>query len=248
MKGIVNFMSSKYKDNKYEIEFSSNWFITYSDMITIVLCFFIIFFIFTAEETSLLYDIKEALSSEVEELSNQVDDLSKENEALQTEKDSLAALLFGLEDIEIDIQQSQEELITYLREKNLLDQVSIMQTDRGLLIRFKDSILFSSGRADISSEGHVILGHIGDKLKKIDNKIIVEGYTDNLPMNTPLYPSNWELSVARAINAAKVLIEEKSIAEERISVSGFGENHPIDSNTTSTGRANNRRIEITILN
>lgn len=241
-------MSSKYKDNKYEIEFSSNWFITYSDMITIVLCFFIIFFTFTTEETSLLYDMKEILSSEVEELSNQVDELSKENQALQTQKDSLAALLFGLEDIEIDMQQSQEELIRYLREKNLLDQVSIMQTENGLVIRFKDSILFSSGSADISPEGHVVLGHIGDKLKKINNKIIVAGYTDNLPMNTPLYPSNWELSVARAINAAKVLIDEKSITEERISVSGFGENHPIDSNNTATGRANNRRIEITILN
>ncbi|AKL93793.1 flagellar motor protein MotB [Clostridium aceticum] len=240
-------MSLKYKNKKDELEFSNSWIITYSDMITIVLCFFIIFFIFTAEETSLLYTIKETLTSEVEDLSSQVDELSKENEVLKNEKDSLAALLFGLEDIEIDIVQSQEEFIAYLREKNLLDQVNIIQNDTGLLIRFKDGILFPSGRADLSEEGKVVLNHIGDKLQKIDNKIIVAGYTDNLPISTSLYPSNWELSVARAINVAKVLIEDQSIAEERISVSGFGENHPIATNNTAVGRASNRRIEITIL-
>ncbi|ARE85995.1 OmpA/MotB family protein [Clostridium formicaceticum] len=240
-------MSSKYKNKKPEIEFSNNWIITYSDMITIVLCFFIIFFIFTAEETSLLHDIKAALSSEVEDLSSQVDELSKENEVLKNQNLSLAALLFGLEDIEVDIQQSQEEFIAYLREQDLLDQVNIIQNDTGLLIRFKDGILFPSGRADLSEEGHIVLNHIGERLQKIDNKIIVAGYTDNLPINTSVYPSNWELSVARAINVAKVLIEEKSVAEERISVSGFGENHPIASNATAEGRASNRRIEITIL-
>lgn len=241
-------MSSRYRNKDHEIEFSSNWFITYSDMITIILCFFIIFFTLTAEETSLLYDLKEMLSSEVEDLSSQLSELSKENEVLKSEKESLAALLFGLEDIEVDLLQSQEELITYLREKNLLDQVNIIQTDVGLLIRFKDSILFSSGSAEISKEGHVILHHIGEKLKKIDNKIVISGYTDNVPMKTLTYPSNWELSVARAINAAKVLIEEQGIAEDRISVSGYGENYAIDTNDTPEGRSNNRRIEITILN
>ncbi|SET37672.1 chemotaxis protein MotB [Natronincola peptidivorans] len=241
-------MNSNYKDNKHEIKFSNNWIITYSDMITIVLCFFILFFTYTAEETSILYDIKQHLSLEVEELSSQVEELSEENIVLKQEKESLAAILFGLEDIEVDILQSQEEFIRYLREKHLLDLIDIEQSDVGLLIRFKDSVLFSSGRAEISEDGHVILNHIGDKLKQIDNKIVVAGYTDNVPMNSTLYPSNWELSVARAMNAARVLMEEKTIAEERISVSGYGENQPIDTNDTPEGRSNNRRIEITILN
>lgn len=239
---------SNYEEEQYEIELSNNWIITYSDMITIILCFFIIFFTFTAEESSMLYNIKETLTSEVENLSIKLDDLSKENKLLKQEKQSLAAKLFGLTNIETDMAQSREAFIIFLRESGLIKEVDIIESERGLAIRFKDAILFPSASASIAEGGYEVLSKIADKLKEIDNPIVIEGFTDNIPINTIQFPSNWELSVARAISVARYFIDEKSIEERRITVSGFGEHNPIDTNDTPEGRSNNRRIEIIILN
>jgi len=234
-------MNSKYDGKKYETEYGNSWLITYSDMITIVLCFFILFFTFTAEEASLLKHMKDTLAAEVE-------DLSYENQQLKEEKESLAELLFGLENIEEEIHGTTEEFITFLREHNLIDQVDIIEEERGLIIRFRDSVLFDSGEAKIAQEGYAVLHQISEKLQKIPNAVVIEGFTDNVPIQTSDFPSNWELSVARAIGVARFMIDEKGIEEDRISVSGFGEQRAIDTNYTPEGRTNNRRIEITILN
>lgn len=230
-------MNLKKFSNKYDSEYSSSWLITYSDMVTIILCFFIIFFISTAEEASFLELIKESLTSEIE-------GLSQENEKLKEEKDSLASIL--LEDK--GKKDSSISFIDFLKEQNLMDSVYIVEGERGVIIRFKDGILFDSGDDVISKKGYDILNEIGKKIEDIPNLVVIEGFTDNVPMQTNKFPSNWELSVARAIGVAKFMIDDLYISEDRISVSGFGEQRPIDTNSTPEGRANNRRIEITILN
>ena len=229
-------MNSNNSKNRYEMEYGNSWLITYSDMITIILCFFIVFFTFTAEEASLLEKIKDTLTTEVE-------GLNQENEKLKEEKESLAALLFGSEN-SID---SSESFMKFLEKNNLKESVYIIEEERGLVIRFKDGVLFSSGKATISESGYNLLNEIAEKIQGIPNLVVIEGFTDNIPIKTNDFPSNWELSVARAIGVAKFMIDDMDIGEERISVSGFGEQRPIDTNDTEEGRANNRRIEITIL-
>lgn len=229
-------MNSNNSKNRYEMEYGNSWLITYSDMITIILCFFIVFFTFTAEEASLLEKIKDTLTTEVE-------GLNQENEKLKEEKESLSALLFGSEN-SID---SSENFMEFLEKNNLKESVYIIEEERGLVIRFKDGVLFSSGKATISESGYNLLNEIAEKIQGISNLVVIEGFTDNIPIKTNDFPSNWELSVARAIGVAKFMIDDMAIEEERISVSGFGEQRPIDTNDTEEGRANNRRIEITIL-
>lgn len=229
-------MNSNNSKNRYEMEYGNSWLITYSDMITIILCFFIVFFTFTAEEASLLEKIKDTLTTEVE-------GLNQENEKLKEEKESLAALLFGSEN-SVD---SSESFMEFLEKNNLKESVYIIEEERGLVIRFKDGVLFSSGKATISDSGYNLLNEIAEKIQGIPNLVVIEGFTDNIPIKTNDFPSNWELSVARAIGVAKFMIDDMDIEEERISVSGFGEQRPIDTNDTEEGRANNRRIEITIL-
>ncbi len=214
-----------YKENK--IDYSASWLITYSDMITIILCFFIVFFTFSAKENSMLHEIKNTLD--------------QENKALKDEQESLMNLLFGN-------SKDKEDFLSFLKENNLDDSIDIIENTSGITIRFKDSVLFPSGKADISREGNLILSEIAKNLKKIDNKIVVEGHTDNRPIKNSKYPSNWELSVDRAIYVAKYLIDDEGIDKNRISVSGFGDQNPIDTNDTEQGRRNNRRIEIIILN
>lgn len=229
-------MNSNNSKRREEMEYGNSWLITYSDMITIILCFFIVFFTFTAEEASLLEKIKDTLTTEVE-------GLNQENEKLKEEKESLAALLFGSE----NSLDSAESFMEFLEKNDLDKSVYIIEDERGLVIRFKDGVLFSSGKAAISEGGFEVLSEIAEKVQGIPNLIVIEGFTDDIPIKTNDFPSNWELSVARAIGVAKFMIDDMDIEEERISVSGFGEQRPIDTNDTEEGRANNRRIEITIL-
>ncbi|SMP65053.1 OmpA/MotB family protein [Anoxynatronum buryatiense] len=231
----------------YEIELSNNWLITYSDMITIMLCFFMVFFILSASESDTLQELRLRLTAQVDDLDREVGRLTMENSRLLQEKQLLSQHLFGINHLQQDLSHSREDFISFLRDNDLMEQVQILDNERGLMIRFKDSVLFASGSAEVSPQGLELLEHIGRKLTEIPNPVVVEGYTDNVPISTAAYPSNWELSSARAITVARYLIYDLGVTEERLSVTGFGEQNPIDTNDTSTGRANNRRIEITVL-
>lgn len=241
-------------NNQDDFDVSSNWILTYSDMITIILIFFIIFFITSANENSVLYEIKQQLDSKVGDLETEkskleedYDDLTQKNENLEEQNVTLAQELFQLRNIEEDINTSNEDFIEYLRDNGLMDDVYLIQNENGLLIRFKDSVLFNSGQAILIGEGNIILDKIADKIKDIDNKIRVEGFTDNKPINTERFPSNWELSAGRAISVMRYFIENESMEAGRFSFTGWGEYKPIASNSTNEGRSKNRRIEITIL-
>lgn len=241
-------------NKQYEWEIDSNedehigsWMITYSDMITILMCLFIMFFVMSAKENTKLSEIKDDLNAKVDGLEIVNEELNNENKELIEENQSLSMTLFQITDLE-ELETSDEEFISFLRENNLLNQITIDQTEKGLLIRFKNSILFDSGKSEITEQGYLVLAQIGEKLKEIDNDIIVEGYTDNIPMKSERFPSNWELSASRAINVVKYFIDNVGVDEERLAFSGWGERKSIADNTTAEGRAQNRRIEITILN
>lgn len=111
-----------------------------------------------------------------------------------------------------------------------------------------DKILFDSGEAAISKRGEEVLARVGAVLAAIDDKQIqVSGHTDRTPISDKLtgqFPTNWELSTARAINVVRFLSEKASVPPQRLVASGYGEYHPIANNKTAAGRARNRRIEI----
>jgi chemotaxis protein MotB len=206
------------------------------------------FFVMSANENTVLSKIKEDLSDQVDVLEEENQNLNSQNQDLLKENQRLAMSLFEIDDFGENLGESDEKFIKFLKEQNLLDSVNIVPSEEGLLIRFKDNILFDSGEADVTNRGYDVLKQIGEKLKTLDNDIRIEGYTDNIPMNTIRFPSNWELSASRAISVVKYFIEDIGIKEERLSFSGWGERKPIADNSTAEGRSQNRRIEITILN
>ena len=146
--------------------------------------------------------------------------------------------------------QLEEKIKEYLEQNDLQDKVKVVNEDQGLLLRFQDSILFDQGSASLKSQSNVILKYISDILKSPNFKdkfITVEGHTDNVPIRNSTYSSNWELSVARACNVVRYLIEVQGLNPTRLSAAGYSEYHPVGKNDTVENMGKNRRVDIMIM-
>lgn len=125
-----------------------------------------------------------------------------------------------------------------------LDKVTeVTSGKRGVRLRVKGGLLFDPGRAQLKPTAHRLLDGVIKVLKKTKFFLIVEGHTDNVPIKTDMFPSNWELSAARATAVVRYLAQKGGIAPRRLSAVGFGPNYPIRPNTSGEGRAANRRVE-----
>jgi chemotaxis protein MotB len=125
--------------------------------------------------------------------------------------------------------------------------VDVGASREGIVISLAGNLLFDSGKSDLKPRGMTLLDTLAERLRTMPNEIRVEGHTDNIPIATPLYPSNWELSSARATTVARYLGEHDDIAPSRLSAAGFGEFHPVAPNDTREGRARNRRVDLVVL-
>lgn len=174
--------------------------------------------------------VQQELDRKVTELSQTVESKQAEIQTVQSTKDSL-------------ISEMQEEI------RN--NQIQITQMADKLKLSIVDKILFPSGEADISPEGLRVLERIGNILKNTKDKAVrVEGHTDNVRIGGRLktvFPTNWELSTARAIHVVRFLHEKTGMDPKRLEAVGLGQYQPIATNDTPEGRAQNRRIEIVLL-
>ncbi len=163
----------------------------------------------------------------------------------------------GLKDMQdiggsLDSQSDMKNLENYvndiLKDMGVGMSASTRLTESGLMISFNNDVFFDSGQ-DVLKEGMKSgLNDIAKLLNKIDNSIIIEGHTDNVPVGKGnKYVSNWQLSAARAANVANYLVEQEKVDGSRISAIGYGEYRPIASNDTKEGRNQNRRVDIIIL-
>lgn len=125
-------------------------------------------------------------------------------------------------------------------------QVRVTQSPRGITVEINASVLFASGEAMLQPSSIETLTAVARVLAQVDNPILVEGHTDNVPIRSPNYPSNWELSSARAGSVVR-LFTEHGVAPSRLVAIGYADNRPIDTNATPEGRARNRRVNILIL-
>ena len=140
------------------------------------------------------------------------------------------------------------EDVKSLRDNLGLDKkVDISFSKKGLVMRISDTVLFDVGVAKMSEEAIPLMKNVAQIISEIPHAIRIEGHTDNLPIHTDRFPSNWELSTARAVNVLRYLIEEGRISADRLSAVGFGEFQPIFPNDTAEHRAKNRRVEIVLV-
>lgn len=127
------------------------------------------------------------------------------------------------------------------------DLIKLIKGDKGLIIRVNNTMLFDEGSAVIKPEAQKPLMEIVKVLTKIDNPVIIEGHTDSTPIKNAKYPSNWELSTARATNIITYMIKHGEISPKRLCAVGYGEYTPIADNTSVSGRMLNRRVDIIVL-
>ncbi len=150
-----------------------------------------------------------------------------------------------------EIQGTYNELVGKLEAEIDRGEVTISELKGKLTVNVVDQILFDSGQAELKPAGLEVLQRIGDILKTANGKEIqVEGHTDNVPISPRLqatFPSNWELSTARATTVLHFLQDKAGISGERLSAVGYGEYHPLASNSDATGRRQNRRIQIILV-
>jgi len=150
-----------------------------------------------------------------------------------------------MERIEEEIEKLTEE---FQGQIDLDDSIEVIIDETGIHIRIKDTVLFDSAKYEINTAAKPLMYKIGEILKKLpNNKIQVQGHTDNLPINQGVIKSNWELGALRAVNVTKMLIEDCAINPQNICAITYGEFQPIANNETIDGRSTNRRVEITIL-
>jgi chemotaxis protein MotB len=205
---------------------------------------------------------KMVLRKELEDLQTEFDALKRVNEHLST---SLTKLSEQAQELKAELHKQksvvnlQEQVIQLLDdtkksiESSLKDQIAaqditIEDTDDQVKVILVDKILFDSGSSEVNEEGKKLLLTLSETLKKDSmRQIVVEGHTDNVPLGGQLkqrFPSNWELSAARAASVIRFLQSEGGVEPKKLSLKGYGSYHPIASNHTEEGRMQNRRIEI----
>lgn len=149
-----------------------------------------------------------------------------------------------------DMKNLEEGIDSILGNLNISDAAGTGITERGLTITFSNDVFFDSGKADLKDDLKKGLAQISVLLSRVDNPIVIEGYTDNIPIskvNANLYSSNWQLSAARAANVAEFLVTNQHLGGNRLAAVGYGEYHPKSTNDTSEGRLKNRRVDLTVM-
>ncbi|MCK9216514.1 MAG: OmpA family protein [Firmicutes bacterium] len=227
---------------KKKVEGSSGspaWMATYGDLVTLLLCFFVLLFSMSTIDNQKFKAIITSMKGSLGVLDS----------GIIVEMKEIETTLPGdvIEEEQEEFKKIYQELKDFLEENGLDNSVTLSLDERGLLIRFLDTVLFDFGRAEIKDEAKYIINMISDVIKDSGKPMRIEGHTDNVPISTSRFPSNWELSTTRAVNVVKYVIELNDIEPWRISAAGYGEYHPIDTNETSIGRQNNRRVDIVIL-
>ncbi len=145
-----------------------------------------------------------------------------------------------------DMQDTVDQVEKFMKDSGLQDSMAIDRAADRLVIRMKSAILFKEGQAALTPEAEDVLAGIAPVLGKSPSRLRVEGHTDDRPIVSALFPSNWELSTARAISVTRYL-EDHGIDKIRLSVAGYGEFHPLVANDNASNRAQNRRVEIVVL-
>lgn len=222
---------------------SERWLLTYADLITLLLVFFVVMYAMSQVDKAKYEKLKQSLSASMTVVGAGGRDatiIQGGNGVLPQENTIIAPEQLELERIAKDVKRMAKEA-------GLEDQVETTLDKQGLVVSISNAGFFEPGEATLRGEVVPTLDRIARMLKSSDHALRVEGHTDNIPISTPKYPSNWELSAVRATTIVRFLVERHSFEPRRLSAAGYGEYYPKVPNDTEAHRAQNRRVDIVVL-
>jgi chemotaxis protein MotB len=226
------------------------WMVTFSDLVTLILVFFILLFSMSIVDATKFRAVAESFQQRVVlDYYPSVIPFNHPVEDKEITKDPFAKptkQVVNGEKTKQDLDKLYEEVQEFLVENNLNDVISASRDDRGVVLVLQERALFETGEAEILEGAQPFLSKVGTLLEKIPNLVKVEGHTDSRPINTFRYPSNWELSGARASSVIRYLIDNSEVEPYRFIAVGYGDTRPVVPNSTSENFQKNRRVIIVI--
>lgn len=240
-------LARKHKKHRHEEHIDESWLIPYADLLTLLLALFIVLFASSTVDVQKLENLSVVFNEIFDGGMGVMENPSPAPLPIpkapnESDQESSAFI----ED-QKSLEEIQSRVDEYIAVNELESQLATELTDEGLLLTIRDSVLFDSGSASIKSEYSQIAEEIATLLEfDPPRSIIVTGHTDDIPMNTSQFASNWELSVMRAVNFLRMVVENPDLNPLLFSAKGYGEFKPIASNDTAEGRAQNRRVEVLI--
>ncbi len=210
-----------------------DWVMTYGDMMSLLLTFFVLIVSFSSMQETKFNQAAASLADAFGVMSSPESVIEFNTPIVPNHSPS--------EDAEVLYEVRSVEKL--LLDEGLEDQVSVKVTDEGVLFRINAPFMFGSGGAELKNEPKSVLDKLAGFFTKYPYKVKVQGHTDSVPINSNKFPSNWELSASRAVSVARYF-QGKGIPPEQIEATGFGEHRPIADNATAEGRSKNRRVEI----
>ena len=233
------------KEDHFELP-GNGWLVTFNDMMTLLLVFFVLLFSMGDIDGPMVKHFQKSLQSGLGLLLQGRPIADQENKEAFNIKKSMADHPKRENDIVKD--PSPQALAARMVERiNAQEGAQRLKIGKKGQILMDNSILFPFGKADLNPGAVTLLSRLAEELRTVSNGIRVEGHTDNVPIRTSHYPSNWELSTARAVNVVKYFAGPGRIAPRRLMAAGYADAKPLLPNTSPQNRAGNRRVEIVLL-
>lgn len=225
------------------------WMVTFSDLFMLVLVFFILLFSMSQIDLVKFKAVADSFK-EVNILDYYPSAVPFDHPTDDTVETESTSKKDGENGNQQEKEESLEELLSevqkFLEENDLEDVVIANRTERGIVLVLEEKVLYETAEARILTTAYPFLDKVGTLLTKIPNLVKVEGHTDNRPISTEKFPSNWELSSARASSVIRYLVAEHDLDAERFIAVGYGDTRPVVPNTSSENYQKNRRVEIVI--
>lgn len=255
-------MNKRPKKSKVEDIGAPGWMVTYSDLVTNLLCLFVLLFSFAIIDKQKFEEVassmRSAFTSSSGNLFNQnsgdsmisltpyVNALKESEKSVGDTEDNEMSDSESADKKKASVITTKTHIENLVKDMGLTENIKVIEEKDIVIFRVDSSILFDTGKADLKDAAKPVIKEIGLKLKDLKTEIVVQGHADDRPISTAIFPSNWELSTKRATNVAKYMAEVSGIEQKYLTATGNAEFKPIAPNDTEYNREKNRRIDIVI--
>lgn len=232
-------MRHRLPEDEDESDGRDRWVVSYADFVTLLLAFFVVMYAISSVNEGRYREVSEALVQAFQTVDSRPDRSSIVPPPIQHTHPAMRQRDKPLEGMANDIRSVLDPLVR-------AGQVRVTENARGVAVEINASVLFASGQAELAEASLRSLQAVAQVLARAPNAIEVEGHTDDSPINSVVFPSNWELSAARASRVVR-LFAEAGVDPARMGAIGYGEHRNVDTNDTPEGRSRNRRVVVVIL-